>query len=255
MRRALVLPICLAAALAWVAPLEALAAPADDNRISRIEHDLQPILQVRGRPVAARTLAELMAAHHTPAISIAVVDHGRIIWARAYGLADVAAKSPATTRTMFQAGSISKPVAASATLQMVQEGRLGLDAPVNSELKSWRIPDSPLAHDHPVTLRHLLTHTGGLTVHGFPGYAAGAPVPSVIQVLDGKPPANTPAVAVEQTPGKVWNYSGGGITIAQLLMTETDGASFPDLMRRRVLSPVGMGDSSWSGPTTARPVP
>jgi CubicO group peptidase (beta-lactamase class C family) len=239
------------ASVALSAAQPALAASPQDDHIARIERDLRPVLQVRGRAVTSHTLAEEMARHHTPSVSIAVVDHGRIVWAKAYGLADVAGKAPATTRTLYQAGSISKPVAASAAMQLVQEGRLGLDKPVNAELKGWRLPDSAFTKDAPVTLRHLLTHTGGLTVHGFPGYAAGAAVPSVIQVLDGKPPANTQAVVSEGKPGVVWNYSGGGITIAQLLMSETDGRPFPELMRRRVLAPAGMADSTYEQPLPA----
>jgi CubicO group peptidase (beta-lactamase class C family) len=219
-----------------------------ENEIQLIENDLRPIQQIQGRPIERHTLAQLMTIHHTPSISIAVVDHGRIVWARAYGLADVAANTPATTRTIFQAGSISKPVAASAAMQFVQEGRLDLDAPVNSALKSWRIPDSPLEEGHPVTLRQILSHTAGLSMQGGPGYAADVPIPTLIEALEGRPPATTPPVIVEQTPGKAWKYSGGGYLIAQLLMIDTDGRSFPELMHRRVLSRLGMVASTYAQP-------
>lgn len=224
------------------------AATADEPRIQRIEGDMRPALQIRGRPVDRQTLTQLMGIHHTPSISVAVVENGRISWTRAYGLADAEAHKPATPRTIYQAGSISKPVAASAVLQLVQEGRLRLDTPVNNSLKSWQIPDSPLTREHPVTLRQLLTHTAGLGVHGFPGYAAGVPVPTVIQVLEGKTPANSAPVLVEKQPGVAWNYSGGGYTIVQLLLTDTDGRTFPQLMQERVLSPAGMAASSYEQP-------
>ncbi len=239
-----------ATTMAWLV----LAAPglaAEDPHIARIEHDLRPLVQVQGRIEPSTSLAEAMAAHHVPAVSIAVIDHGRIVWARAYGYADVAGKVRATPATVFQAGSISKPVAASAALQLVQEGLLDLDADANTELKSWRIPASPLTAEKPVTLRGLLTHTAGLTVHGFPGYAAGAPVPTVVQVLEGKPPANTAPVVVDHTPGTAWSYSGGGITIAQLIMTDTTGQDFPDLMDKRVFAPLAMGASTYEQPLPA----
>jgi CubicO group peptidase (beta-lactamase class C family) len=224
------------------------AAAAENPHIARIEQDQESVVQVRGRPVVHTTLAEAMAAHHTPAISVAVVDHGRIVWAKAYGLADVARGTTATVHTTFQAGSVSKPVAASAAMQLIQEGKLSLDRPANDQLTSWRIPDNPFTKDKPVTLRHLLTHTGGTTVHGFPGYAAGAPVPTVVQVLEGKPPANTQPVVVERAPGERWNYSGGGITIAQLMMTDVSHESFPALTQRRIFAPLGMADSSYEQP-------
>ena len=229
----------------------AWAVTPDAARIARIEADLEPTVQIKGRPLATHTLAEEMAARHTPAVSIAVVDHGRIVWARAYGLADVASARKATPHTMFQAGSVSKPVAASGAMKLVAAHAFALDDAANSRLTSWRLPDNGFAQGHPVTLRELWTHTAGTTVHGFPGYAAGASVPTVVQVLDGKPPANTPAVVVERAPGTLWNYSGGGITIAQLVMTDVTHEPFPQLMRRLVLQPVGMSDSSYEQPPAA----
>jgi CubicO group peptidase (beta-lactamase class C family) len=192
-----------------------------------------------------------MADHRLQAVSVAVADGGKIVWAKAWGYADAAAGVKASPKTVFQAGSISKPVAASAAMQMVQEGQLKLDVAANDQLKSWRIPDNAFTRAQPVTLRHLLSHTGGTTVHGFPGYEAGRPAPTVVQVLEGKPPANTPAVVVEKTPGTVWNYSGGGFTIAQLMMTDVSGLSFPELLRRRVFVPVGMTSSTYEQPLPA----
>ncbi len=225
------------------------AAPAAD--IKAIERDIQPSVQVKGRPKVVHTLDEAMAIHHVPAISVTVADHGHILWAKAYGFADVAAHRPAQVRTLFQAASISKPVAASGAMQLVQEGKLSLDADANSELKSWRIPDSPLTKEAPITLRGLLTHTAGLTVHGFPGYAAGEPLPTLVQVIEGKPPANTAAVVVDHKPGTHWSYSGGGISIAQLMMIDATGKAFPDLMRARVLGPAAMSDSTYEQPLPA----
>jgi len=236
-----------AAASVWI-PITGAAAAPQAEHIARIEARLEPVLLVRGRPSIAHTLAEEMQAHRVASVSVAVADHGRIIWAKAYGLADVAGNRPATTGTLYQAGSISKPVAASGALRLVQAGRLALDAPVNAQLTSWQIPANDFTKDHPVTLRDLLTHTGGLTVHGFPGYAAGTPVPTVVQVLEGQAPANTPPVVVEHQPGSSWNYSGGGLTIAQLMMTDVTHQPFPDLMREQVFTRLGMSDSTYEEP-------
>lgn len=246
------LPTLLAIASAFVLTPGAVASakPASSQAamIRAIEADIEPLLLVKGQAVKPITVEEEMARRHTPALSIAVADGGRIIWTRTYGYADVATHRKPDVHTVFQAASISKPVAASAAMQLVQEGKLALDAPINTELKSWRLPDSPFTRDAPVTLRGLLTHTAGMTVHGFPGYAADAAVPSVVQVIEGKPPANTAAVVVERKPGAAWSYSGGGITIAQLAMTDVTGEAFPALMKARVLGPVGMTDSTYEQP-------
>jgi CubicO group peptidase (beta-lactamase class C family) len=234
----------------------ARAAPADEAKIAGIERSLTPQVQVEGRTYRPQTITGLMAAAHVPAVSIAFVDHGRIAWTRAYGLADVAAGRRATPRTLFQAGSISKPVAATAVLSLVQDGRLKLDVPVNDQLKSWKLPDNDFTRARPVTLRNLLTHTGALTVHGFPGYEPGKPVPTLQQVLDGAAPANTDPVRVDGPVGQAWRYSGGGFTIAQLMATEADGRAFPALMKARVLAPFGMTASTYEQPLPAalRPI-
>jgi CubicO group peptidase (beta-lactamase class C family) len=239
------------AAACVLAPSAASAADADADRITRVLANLQPPVRIVGRAVASHTLAEEMAAHHVPSVSIAVAQHGRIAWARAFGFADVAAGRPAGVRTLYQAGSISKPVAASGALRLVEESRLSLDAPANQQLTSWRIPDNDFTRDQPVTLRHLLSHTAGLTVHGFPGYEVGTPVPSVVQVLEGRSPANTAPVVVERQPGVLWNYSGGGLVVAQLMMTDASGQSFPELMRQRVFAPLDMSASTYEQPLPA----
>ena len=152
-----------------------------------------------------------------------------------------------TERTLFQAGSVSKPVTAVGVLRLVAEGTLDLDRDVNEYLTTWRVPSVGRWQPR-VTLRQLLTHTAGLTVHGFPGYARDAPLPTLTQVLDGVPPANTEAVRVATQPGLAWKYSGGGTTIVQAVMADVTGEVFSDLMRRLVLEPCGMTDANIEQP-------
>jgi CubicO group peptidase (beta-lactamase class C family) len=181
-------------------------------------------------------------------VSVAVCAEGEIRWAEAWGLADVETGARVTTGTLFQAGSISKPVAAAGVLHQVEAGALALDRPVNDYLRSWKLPDNELTQAQPVTLERILSHGAGLTVHGFPGYAVGEPVPTVPQVLDGGPPANTPAVRVDIEPGSRFRYSGGGYTVAQLVLTDIAGEPFPALLERTVLRPAGMADSTYQQP-------
>jgi CubicO group peptidase (beta-lactamase class C family) len=192
-------------------------------------------------------MSERMTALHVPGVSVAVIHHGVIEWAQGFGVMSVGGP-PVTAETLFQAGSISKPVAAMAALHQVQIGKLSLDADVNTLLTSWKLPDAPIAGGKPVTLRELLTHTGGTTVHGFPGYATDAPVPSLVQVLDGEKPANTPAIRIEAAPGSKWNYSGGGYTIMQQMLIDVTKEPFPKLLHDTVLAPIGMTHSTYQQP-------
>jgi len=222
------------------------AQPTNESRarIPRIERGLAPAVQVRGEEVHY-TLAERMREHRVPAVSIAVFEHGELQWAAAYGLAEVATGERATEDTQFLAGSISKTVNAYAALLAVRAGELALDAPINDALTSWKLPDNELTRKTPVTLRMLLSHTAGTTVHGFPGYAPGTPIPTLPQILDGAPPANTPAVRVDLAPGTEFRYSGGGTTIVQLALVERTYLPYPDLLARRVLGPTGMAHSTF----------
>jgi CubicO group peptidase (beta-lactamase class C family) len=214
---------------------------------TRVEGAILPAVQVKGEDVAT-TLAQLMADHRVPGLSIAVWDDYHLVWAKAYGVVEAGGTAPVTEATLFQAGSISKSVNALAVLGAVADGKLAYDAPINDALKSWKLPDNELTRAAPVTLERLLSHTAGTTVHGFPGYAVGAPVPTVIQVLDGQPPANTAAVRVDLTPGTQFRYSGGGTTITQLALVDALGAPYPQLLRERVLEPLDMTDSTYEQP-------
>ncbi|MFG6414376.1 serine hydrolase [Roseateles sp. DC23W] len=228
------------------------AAPPDDDRearIARVLAGLRPPVSFTGD--ATWTLQERMQHYGVPGLTVTVIDQDGLAWTRVYGLADRKRGVPVRSDTLFQAASISKPVAAFGALALVQAGKLTLQSPVNARLKAWRIPDNDLTRQVPVTLDHLLSHTGGLTVHGFAGYASGAAVPDVLAVLDGTPPANSPAVRVDQLPGQAFRYSGGGYTVAQLLMSEAGGQPFAQLMQQRVLGPLGMADSSFEQPMPA----
>ena len=189
-----------------------------------------------------------MAQRNVRGVSLAIIKDGRIAVARAYGVVDDSSKAPVTTATLFQAGSVSKPVAALGALHLVEKGTLSLDEDVNAKLKSWKLPASPLTSTEKVTLRRLLSHTAGLTVHGFPGYDVEGPVPSLTQVLAGASPTNTAPIRVDTTPGAMWRYSGGGFTVMQQLVIDATGQPFPQFMQRAVLGPIGMTSSTFEQP-------
>lgn len=236
--------------LLLVAVLATLSSPlahADDAAaIARIEAGLRPPVALSNAPVKTETLQDAMARLHVPSVSVTVIKGGKIAWSRGYGVAW--AGGPAVTpRTLFQAASVSKPVAAMAALRMVEQGQLDLDAGINTGLTSWKLPEGKGER----SVRQLLSHTGGMTVSGFPGYEAGKSVPTLVQVLDGAWAANTKAIRVDTVPGSAWRYSGGGYTVLQQAMTDRSGKPFDVLLRESVLAPLGMSDSSFSQPLPA----
>lgn len=241
------MPLWALAALALGGAALGQPAATLEARIERVRSGLLTPVVIQGRPLEAMGLDERMAHYKVPGVGVAVIDGGRIDWSRGFGVtADGGA--PVTAGTLFQAASISKPVAAMAALRLAQDGRLDLDADVNRYLKTWKVPAGELTEQKKVTIRGLLSHTAGLTIHGFPGYAAGAAVPTVVQVLDGETPANTRPVRVDIVPGSRHRYSGGGYTILQQLLVDVSGQPFPDLMQRLVLGPIGMARSAYQQP-------
>jgi CubicO group peptidase (beta-lactamase class C family) len=213
-----------------------------EQQIQRIANGLRPANVIAGAPPSK--LADRMNELHVPGVSIAII-HGGVIFARGFGAAAIDG-APVRPETLFQAGSISKPVTAVAVLALVQAGKLDLDADVNLSLKAWKIPVNPFTAK--VTLRRLLSHSAGISVAGFPGYAAGAPIPSLRNVLNGAPPANTTPIVVDHEPGTRYSYSGGGYTIVQELLGDVTDQPFSKLLDDTVLKPFGMTRSAFIQP-------
>ncbi len=220
--------------------------PTGDARTAALERTLLPTVTMEG--VKPWTLEERMRKHHVPGVSIAVISGGKVAWAKGYGMLDLASKEPVTPRSLFQAASITKPVTAMAVLRLADQGKLTLEAPVNTLLRTWKLPEGPFTAG--VTVQRLLDHTAGLTVGGFAGYAPGAPLPSLLQILQGRAPANNPPVRVDIEPGTQFRYSGGGYEVAQQLLIDVTGQPFAALVRDTVLTPAGMEDSSFDQPLT-----
>ena len=251
MRMSSLLYLCMSIGAAAAPPPATPAVKEAQLRMEKVTACLPGPVVVKGEPAGVcASLAERMAALPVPGVSIAVIHNGVIDWAQGFGVQQVGCK-PVTAETVFQAGSISKPLAAMAALHQVQMGKLALDTDVNTELTSWKVPASDVAPDATVTLRELLTHTAGFTVHGFPGYAAGDPVPTLVQILNGEKPANTSAIRLESVPGARWNYSGGGYVVMQQMLFDVTKEPFPKLLHDTVLAPIGMTHSTYEQPLPA----
>lgn len=225
----------------------AASAQGTAAQIQRVETGLLRRVQIKGQPVQKFTIAERMKHWHVPGVSIAVVSNGVVAWAEGYGVRE-AGGSAVTPETLFQAASISKTGTAMTALRLVELGKLSLDEDVNVKLTSWKLPSSEAMQGEKVTLRRLLSHTAGTTVHGFPGYTRGDPVPTLPQLLNGVKPANTAAVRVDIKPGTQWRYSGGGYEIIQQLIQDVTGKPFAEVTHELLLGPLQMTHSTYQQP-------
>ncbi len=216
------------------------------ERIARVEAGLRPPVLLQGE--SGWSLEERMHHYGVPAVGIAVIDDGQIAWHKVYGKSDAKSGALATTETLFQAASISKPLAAMGALKLAAAKGASIDEDVNAKLRGWKLPTNALTEANPVTLALLLCHRAGTTVHGFGGYPQGTELPTVPEILDGKGPANSPAVRVARAPGSEFDYSGGGYTIAQAWMMDVSGKAFAPLMEELVLGPAGMKSSTYAQP-------
>jgi CubicO group peptidase (beta-lactamase class C family) len=194
------------------------------------------------------TVTALMAKRHIPGLSLAIIQNGKIVKAQGYGVIEIGRPDSVTTDTLFQAGSVSKAVSALGALSLVGSNKLSLDVDVNAALKTWHVPENTFTKESKVTLRRLLSHSAGLTGHGFHGYAVDARVPSLVQVLDGEKPANSAPIRVNLAPGSKWRYSGGGYTVLQQLMIDVTEQPFPEFMQKTVFEPLDMHASTYEQP-------
>lgn len=181
--------------------------------------------------------------YHTPGLSMALVSNGQVVWQKGYGWTDTDSRIPVRPDTIFQIASISKPVTAWGVMRLVEEGKIGLDDPINSHLTRWRLPDSKF-NPRQVTIRRLLSHSAGLSVHGYPGYKPGVALPSLTESLSGAQ-GITYAVRQISAPGSQYRYSGGGYTLLQLMVEDVSGESFARFMQREVIDPLGLENTGF----------
>ncbi len=200
------------------------------------------------RPADPSDIGAWMELYQVPGASVAVIRNFEVAYVEVHGVKSLTTMEPVTEQTLFQAASISKSVTAMGVMSLVQDGTVSLDRNVNDYLTSWQVPYNEFQAREKVTLRRLLSHTAGTTVLGFRGYRYGEPLPNLIQILNGEYPANSPPVVVDRVPGSEHRYSGGGYEIADQVVRDVTGATFPEFIRERVLAPIGMENSTYQQP-------
>jgi CubicO group peptidase (beta-lactamase class C family) len=221
-------------------------SPETLEKIKEVENNITGrIILNDDRP---STITERMAKYNLKGMSIAVIQDYKIVWAKGYGWADAENKIPVTSETLFEPGSISKSLHALGILKLAQEKKVDLNTDINTYLTSWKFPYDSLSKGKKITLAQILSHTAGLSVHGFPGHDIQERIPTVINVLDGKKPAVTPPVRSMFEPELKFEYSGGGITISQLLLTDVTKQDYATWMYNNILKPIGMQNSSFAQP-------
>ncbi len=226
------------------------ASSAQDilNRIEEVESKLCSPSMIEGVKQVFHSLAEQMEWYKVPGVSIAVINNEKIEWAKGYGIREAGTDLAVDGNTLFQAASISKSVSALGALHWVQKGALDLDTNINNFLTSWKIPDNEFTRSQPVTLRYLLCHGAGLNGQSLGAYSRGEDIPTFLQLLDGIPPGKADPVRVVSEPQTEFRYSGGGYLIVLQAMIDVIGQPFPDIIKKAVLNPAGMGRSGYFQP-------
>jgi CubicO group peptidase (beta-lactamase class C family) len=222
-----------------------------NDDISRVEQGLLPVVRVEGENLRW-TMPERMAHYRVPGVSVAVMNDGRVEWARGYGYREVGKPMPIDTETAFDAASMSKLVTAFLVMQQVDAGALDLDTDVNTWLSGWKVPENDFTRARPVTLRRVLGHRAGLNLHGLGRVRGAAPVPSTLDIVYGRPPANNHPLQVERMPDTEVLYSGGGTTIAHLVLEAVTGRGFVELARDKVFTPLGLERTDFAQPIHPR---
>lgn len=238
--------LLLIAGAGFKAKAQSQLADSVQKKIALVEKNLVGLIQTEGQQ--PWTIQERMAHYKVNGVTIAVIRNYKMEWAKGYGWADAGKKIPVTIKTLFQAASISKSLNAVGVLKLVQQGKLDADKDINQYLTTWKFPYDTVAKGKIINTKNLLSHTAGLTVHGFGGYSHKDTLPTVVQILNGTKPANSDAVRSMFEPGLRSEYSGGGTTITQLMVMDITHQPYDKYMYEQVLKPLGMTGSTYTQP-------
>ena len=227
-----------------------VTANGANARKQQVEQGMLPNVVFTGETKPS-DVASRMRAHRSPALSVAVIHHGKLDWTAAWGSLSTEG-APAGCDTLFQAGSLAKPMTLLAVLRMQEHGLLDLDRPIERYLTSYVLPAGKQSAEHPVTLRNLLSHTAGITPGGYAGYPVADVMPGIQQIARGEAPVNSPKIEVLGVPDSALRYSGGGYSVVQIALQDQLHGPFEQIMRQWIIRPLGMREANFSQPLAAR---
>lgn len=222
-------------------------SPEIEARIKQVEEGTG-IVRYTVDGVKNLNLEQRMQKYHINGITVAVINNYQVEWVKGYGWADTKERRPVTTETLFQPGSISKSLNAVGVMKLVQDKKLDLQTDINDYLRSWKFPYDSVSKGKKITIANLLSHTAGLSVHGFPGYFYHENKPTLHQILDGEKPAKTRAVRSMFEPGLRFQYSGGGTMISEQILLDFTGKPYDEFIAETVFKPMGMTRSFFTQP-------
>lgn len=197
------------------------------------------------------SIEERMKHYGIPGVSIAVIHNSEIAWTKAYGVMDKESQTPVTTQTLFQAAATSMPITAYGALRLVEQNKLGLDENINSYLKSWKVPENEFTKEKKVTIRNLLNHSAGIHPRGTGSYSIDEKIPTLVEILNGTPPASNEPITVNKPPGESVRFAYASYVPIQGMMLDIDGKTFPEIMHELVLQPLEMNNSTFNQSLTA----
>ncbi|WP_448553997.1 serine hydrolase domain-containing protein [Thalassotalea montiporae] len=244
--RALFIAIALTATSAT-----AIATQTDSTENANIrafEHGLIDYMKRGQEDKKPQSINKRMLAYQVPGVSVAIIKNGKLLRSTGYGTRLNGKTLPVDADTVFSVGSVSKIINAALILRLVAAGKLDLDKNIDDYLTSWQVPNSSFTHAHPVTLRQILAHTAGFNQHGFADFQPGERLPTTLQTLNGQSPAKHGAIKLMFAPGSKMDYSGGGITVSQLIVEEITGLTYPKAAEKYVFKPLSMQRSTFQNP-------
>jgi CubicO group peptidase (beta-lactamase class C family) len=180
-------------------------------------------------------------------VSVALIDNYDVVWAKGFGVTEAGLADSVTAQTLFQAASISKSITSLAVMKKVQIGKILLNESIDNQLMSWHIPKNNFTKTSSITVKQLLSHTGGVanSFYHTAGYKEGDQLPNIIECLNGTKPAENDAVKIIAAPGLQFSYSNCGYWILEALLEDVEKKEFEKIASDEILVPIGMLNSTF----------